>query len=160
MTHLRNLFAILLFQCIARLDSFGPTLDHVEGGGTFETDLRLNSSLGWSCMKFYEILTHSTLGKRAPFSQNSHKWRPLSENVRLFLRNEHFPWETCVIFAEFAKMTAPFWKRSSFSQKSTFCCEILWNSEPPGRHLLHIGLLIHGCTLGKIMFFPGTPTMY
>ena len=57
----------------------------------------------------------------------------LSENVRLFHRNQHF--------------------------LTTFC-EILINSEPPGRHLLHIGLLIHGCTLGKIMFFPGTPTMY
>ena len=36
--------------------------------------------------------TNSTLGKRASFSQNSQKWRALSENVRLFcsiLRNSY-----------------------------------------------------------------------
>ena len=29
-----------------------------------------------------------------------------------------------------------------------------------GRHVLHMGFLIHGCRLGKIRFSPGTPSMY
>ena len=31
---------------------------------------------------------------------------------------------------------------------------------PSGRHVLHMGLLIHDRALEKITIFPGTPVMY
>ena len=61
-------------------------------------------------LKFKEFLgkcTSPTHGKRVPFSQNSHKWRPLAENVRLFRRIHR----KLIVFAEIGWLS---WKTISF----------------------------------------------
>ena len=96
----------------------------------------------WIFHSFLEKSTNSTHGKRASFSQNSQKWRPFFENVcfswtfvefvrfswtftdfvRFFMEfwwiiwkiYKLYPWETCIIFAEFANMTPFFWKCMCF----------------------------------------------
>ena len=81
---------------------------------------------GWFVFIFFGKSTNSAHGKRASFSQNSHKWRPFSENVCFSLKFSEFFRKSAnsthgqryVIFAEFAKTTPLFWKCVFFSQNS------------------------------------------